>query len=669
MMQNYDDLNNNTYTTQDQISDLQKKIHLVEGDLKAYQEQSLDMQGKNKMTIQRLRKECKDLHKALAERLEADAMVIDTAFDNAANRIAKQQISDLSNQENSAENSKRLRNMRIRSADAKERTALRNKSGEDANQRIDLALCDQKKRLNAMKAETLKKKSNLKDLETTYDQLQKEASFSVEMSKGESKSAQKLTLLENRLDIAKRKSAEATHINKVYQLLHQHLQDANLTSPGMLNDLENQIRKSKVELEDIRRMYEDAQKSRDQARTELSQTEERISSQRRVYEKQLNELREQAAKVQRQAKMADFGKRSNHAQTADGAQTEDRMTVFSDRLTKASGTGTGVASRKSEFASPEEKMQTLDEYDQSMIVIEQNQKIDELEKHFQKIKEVTGVSELSMIVARFEDQAKTHAELEDKRRSNIEETERLTRQLFEAKARLNEQKYGNSGSDSKKQVFEKELEVANEDLSLKRKAALELEIKAEDTKKLVNNLSHALANLTEKLERVRLDKSEESSRGAGLLGTFAKPLDPESIDAETIEDLFDRTNKRVDKLLSTLPSSEELDVVLDTAKTDDVYLSALENRMPAHNVRIANLNREGTATTEPADEATAAKPGKKPDQAGRNIGDDSESGEDNADFFSRDQIKKQGTQLIDSRSKKRGTARQRSTKRKGFGFR
>lgn len=77
------------YTTQDQIQDLQKKIHLVEGDLHAYQEMTREKMEGNRSTIHRLRKENKDLHKALAKRLEADATVIDKAFENAETRIQK----------------------------------------------------------------------------------------------------------------------------------------------------------------------------------------------------------------------------------------------------------------------------------------------------------------------------------------------------------------------------------------------------------------------------------------------------------------------------------------------------------------------------------------------------------------------------------------------------
>merc|ERR1712226_1404819 len=238
----------------DQINDLQKKINLVEGDLHAYQELTRDKMESNRSQILRLRKEDKDLHKALASRLEADATVIDKAFENADQRLQKKK----QQQAESSPAKRQLKSMRIRSADTTERTALRNKSGEAANEIIDQALCDQKKRLNALKSETNKKKSILKDLQTTYDQLCKEASFAVEMSKGESRSAQKLTSLENRLDIAKRKSAEAAHINKVYQMIHQYLEEESLSFHNQLDELEQQIKRSKIELEDIRKMYEDA---------------------------------------------------------------------------------------------------------------------------------------------------------------------------------------------------------------------------------------------------------------------------------------------------------------------------------------------------------------------------------------------------------------------------
>lgn len=604
------------------------------------------------------------VYKDLAERLEADSQVIDQAFDKANQRILKSSTIENNENKETSPSKLKLKSMRIRSAELKERTALRNKSGEAANDLIDQALCDQKKRLNAMKAETIKKKSMLKDLETTYDQLVKEASFSVEMSKGESKSAQKLTLLENRLDMAKRKSAEAMHIHKVYNLLHQHLEEQSLSFHGQLDDLETQIRKSKNELEDIRIMYEDAQKSRDEARAQLLTTEERIQCQRRVYEKQLNELRDKAAKVQRQARNQDFSKAGSKA-AGSTSNEDEKLTVFQDsRKTQM----TSRAESKKTTDMIDDHIMTMEEYEQSAIVMEQNQKIEELEQHFQKIKEVTGVSELAQIVSRFEDQAKTHNDLEEKRKFNIAESQRLKSELEQAKKQLNEQKYGDLGSDSILQKFNKEYEIAQETLNLKKKQTMDLQVRAEENRKLVNNLAHSLANLTEKLERVRLDKSEEKS--ISVMQNQHQSLNPENITSTVIDELFNRCNTRINKLIETLPKNNELSIILDTAKTDDVYLSALENRMPAHNVRINNLNRENSVTTEtaPGEEAERSKSGKKNENASKNFADDSESGEDNVEYFSRDALKKQGMQLIDSRSKKNRNGRSRQSRRRGFKF-
>lgn len=174
---------NGVFNTQDQISDLNKKIHLIEADLSAYKENCLLTNQRNYSKIHNLRKENKELHKALAKKLKADENVIEQAFENAENQIAQKRKTNDTNK-------KAMKSMRIRSADTVERTALRNKSGEVASEIINQSLCDQKKRLNAMKAETNKKKQMLNDLQTTYDQLVKEASFAVETSKGESKAAQ-----------------------------------------------------------------------------------------------------------------------------------------------------------------------------------------------------------------------------------------------------------------------------------------------------------------------------------------------------------------------------------------------------------------------------------------------------------------------------------------------
>lgn len=649
-----EDLPSLNYSTQDQISDLQKKIHLAEGDLKAFREFSQEKILKNFQKIKILRRQNKDYHKLLASRLDADQVVIDQAFDNADKRL-KEQAMESNNENIEPFGSKNLKNLRIRSADVKERTALRNKSGEAANELLDQALCDQKKRLNAMKAETNKKKLMLKDLQTTYDQLIKEASFSADMSKGESKAAQKLTTLENRLDMARRKSAEAVHINKVYQMIHQYLEEESLTFHSQLDELEQQIKKSRQELEDIRRMYEDAQESRDAARQELINTEERISCQRRAHEQRLAELKDQAQKVQRQARSQNYEKKNIFSSESEGSG--NRTSMFERRSSKPS--------KKSETNYSSEEPLTIEEYDSSAHAIEQNAKINELEAHFAKIKEATGVSELAQVVSRFEAQARTHAELEEKRQSNIDEKKRLQEKLISAKIKLAEQKYGDAGSDSKQQKFKIQLDEAIEKLEIKKKETSNLQVKAEESKLLVSNLTHALANLTDKLERVRLTKSEEKTtnfakRGGSLL---VSTLSPESISEVTIDDYFDRCNSRIDALLANLPNDQDLESILEQSRTDDVYLSALETKMPEHNIRVSNINQ---TVHNNQDNSEEGKQNQQKKHDGKNFHDDSESGEDEGGYISREQLKKASNQLVDSKSKKRSGARSRKSVRRRF---
>merc|ERR1711881_11435 len=175
-------------------------------------------------------------------------------------------------------------------------------------------------------------------------------------------------------------------------------------------------------------MHDDASISREKARAELAKSEEIIAMQRMEHEKRLAELREHHVQVQKEAKRQERSKNFG-GNIAAGANTEsvsgDGRSAAGDRMQSARSS----RYNKSIAGSVMGHHSSLEDYDSSPHVIEQTTKIDELEAHFSKIKEVTGVSELAQVVGRFEAQARTHAELEAKRLSNLEEKERLTREL------------------------------------------------------------------------------------------------------------------------------------------------------------------------------------------------------------------------------------------------
>ena len=67
-------------STQDQINELQKKVTLLEGDLKSYDEESKSNIAYNNELIARMRAENKLKHKQLADAVNGDAKVIENAL-------------------------------------------------------------------------------------------------------------------------------------------------------------------------------------------------------------------------------------------------------------------------------------------------------------------------------------------------------------------------------------------------------------------------------------------------------------------------------------------------------------------------------------------------------------------------------------------------------------
>ena len=109
------------YSTQDQINELQKKLTLHEGDLKAYDEASKADIARNNELIAQMRASNKQKHRQLAEAVNGDAKVIENA----------------------------LGDRRV------ERQALRSKPGREAVEIIDQQVCDLKKKLNALRVSQL----------------------------------------------------------------------------------------------------------------------------------------------------------------------------------------------------------------------------------------------------------------------------------------------------------------------------------------------------------------------------------------------------------------------------------------------------------------------------------------------------------------------------------
>ncbi|XP_067940120.1 outer dynein arm-docking complex subunit 3-like [Watersipora subatra] len=249
-----------TQTLQEKIDELRARINLLEGDRKAYYENSQWTIKQNKDAISTLRKDNKLLRKKLSDCLAADEHVINKAFQN--------------------------RNV--------ERAAMKNKSGPEAIKVQDQKLSDQIKRLNQLKHATAAKQKKVEGLQTMYNSMVKDASEAVATDAGESEDAKKLRNLENRLDKAELKCNEAEQIKKTYLQIKSKLEEEALGFPNQLNTMEAEIKRLRLELKDLKNMHNDAQISKEAAQSELRKHEEAVYADRKKREIELQEMKKEA---------------------------------------------------------------------------------------------------------------------------------------------------------------------------------------------------------------------------------------------------------------------------------------------------------------------------------------------------------------------------------------
>ncbi|XP_041723424.1 coiled-coil domain-containing protein 151 isoform X1 [Coregonus clupeaformis] len=341
----------------DQITELQRKIQLLEGDRSAYYEISQSSIKKNRDSILQLRQENKRLHKKLADALAGDEHVIKEAFQSRGN----------------------------------EKAAFRNMSGKAALKVLDQKVCDKMKKLNALKHTTQTYRRRLEDLQTQYQRMklenrgpERDTERRNEEAKSEGKAAEEhpqknLRVLENRLEKAQLKCQEAEHIMRGYLKLKAHLQEESLTFQSQLDKLEAEILRQRQELKDLQVMNSDALLSKDAAKAELQRQEDQMYRERKDreciltrYKKEAEERKAQAERVERRAQRA--------------AMQPDELSSEAQR----SATGLG----------------------------EEERAISTFEEAFRRIKEATGVTDTQEVVERFISQGDTQQHLEDLKKEN-----------------------------------------------------------------------------------------------------------------------------------------------------------------------------------------------------------------------------------------------------------
>lgn len=397
----------------EQISELQRKIQLLEGDRKAFYESSQWTIKKNKEAILSLRQDNKMLHRKLAEILAGDEKVIKEAFHNRAVEMA----------------------------------AMRNKNGQAAIEIVDQKLCDKLKRLNALKHQTEIRRKRLEEVKLQHGQKQQEALSLQTMDDGSAEEAQNLRILENRLEKAQLKSQEAEHIMNVYLKLKSKMQEESLTFQTQLDQLEAEILRLRQELKDLKVMNCDAHQCRDAARMELQQHEEIIYRERREremilqdYKKQAEERKANAERAERRAQRVAMQPEDSATDTqrnTNGVQEEKIINTFEEafkRIKEATGV-TDTQEVVERFIAQGDIHQQLEEMklENEKNLVRLKEEKEHLESEFQQMK-YSGEAKLSSGQQILEE-LESHLKEEEARRDKMKEKmERMTIVLSSTKA-------------------------------------------------------------------------------------------------------------------------------------------------------------------------------------------------------------------------------------------
>ena len=241
---------------QEQIVEVNKKIHLLEGSKKAFLEKvSWSVQKNNKLILE-MREENKNLHKLLNEILTDDSFLVKKAFRNHKKHEPTFQIY----------------------------------SSSVAVVFMEEKLLKNIKKLNALKGMSFSFKSQISDLETQYSSMVLEAADLLKMEKDANKIIRQL---ENKLDKAKLKFHEAIHIRSIYQNVLVALYQESFEYKDILLQQQSKTIANKKELKNIQSMYEEAQNSRDYIKEDLLNREENLQAKRFEHEETINQLHEQ----------------------------------------------------------------------------------------------------------------------------------------------------------------------------------------------------------------------------------------------------------------------------------------------------------------------------------------------------------------------------------------
>uniref|UniRef100_A0A158R993 Phorbol-ester/DAG-type domain-containing protein n=1 Tax=Taenia asiatica TaxID=60517 RepID=A0A158R993_TAEAS len=425
--------------------------------------------------------------------------------------------------------------------------------------------------------------------------------------------------LDNRLDKAKLKCEEADHIYRAYKQIKEKLEEEQFTFPVCLENLENQIKDSKMELEKLQRMHYDAVLAKDSALRELKFREEENKNDRRRRDIEISALRKVAEDKRNEA---DFSEK---------------------KLMTVSSSEDGHSDSPYGALGPKE---------------EQLQKIKLYEDMYRKIRDVTGVEDVVKMVARFESQLEIMEHLNTLKTEDEIVIAELQDQFKNLKMELDDLKYTGESELERQAVaillysnmkLVKEYEEKVKEVTAERDA---LQQQLDDVSSLIVHCKAGMMHICEKLEDVDVSIPELDTAVPPAESTdapIAKSAEEGSGGPEILRD-SDRPDETI-ALISLC--SEKVKGLIESMKRYDYDKKSNRIQETARRT-ILSTNEFFVATGVKIPEFNVRVPISQDLDNGSGEDNDSVLYEDDDDgALSRNAMKKQSQQIVEIRTKKR----------------
>lgn len=411
-----------------------------------------------------------------------------------------------------------------------------------------------RKQYNHRKAEFESKQRDLRALEDAWDDLKKEA---VKPNSEENPMTRGIRTLENRLDKAIIKYNEAQSIRKTYEQIVKRLKDERITFDNQLAAIEKTLKAKEHDYEELLLMAHDANHAKEAARAELARFQQAVAEERRQREKELNERRAQARA--RQEMMTRAENREKMRQEIVLEAQGDLSVTDEQNLKKAVVTNQMYSQLNANKKEDEQE------------------KITTYEEAFRKIRDATGVSDVSEVISKFLTQEETQKRLMEMTKESQLRIDSLQEEKALAKHRVEEIKFsGNVASGTRRLVDDFETLLSEANSKCERNKA-----KYERIAKVLVNVKAGVQHLFERLDPVELPN--------------AAPI--HTMNDDTVVEVLNQGEEKLIKVLELIAKVES-EQTGEEAETSEGYESPSGGDMPAYNIRVALPSQEDEGMSE-----------------------------------------------------------------------